>query len=95
MANQPLILGYADKDVNNAVKKQLALGSTFSVSNKLEIDVQLLVKYITDAEGARFGKNGADATAIAVRLSRAITKRDHIAFVDIMDGMIGLLVPQI
>ena len=25
MANQPLILGYADKDVNNAVKKQLAL----------------------------------------------------------------------
>ena len=45
MANQPLILGYADKDVNNAVKKQLALGSTFSVSNKLEIDVaELLVK---------------------------------------------------
>ena len=34
-----IILGYADKDVNNAVKKQLALGSTFSVSNKLEIDV--------------------------------------------------------
>ena len=81
MANQPLILGYADKDVNNAVKKQLSLGSTFSVSNKLEIDVaELLVKHIPDAEGARFGKNGADATAIAVRLSRAITKRDHIAF---------------
>ena len=81
MANQPLILGYADKDVNNAVKKQLALGSTFSASNKLEIDVaELLVKHIPDAEGTRFGKNGADATAIAVRLSRAITKRDHIAF---------------
>ena len=81
MANQPLILGYADKDVNDAVKKQLALGSTFSVSNKLEIDVaELLVKHIPDAEGARFGKNGADATAISVRLSRAITKRDHIAF---------------
>jgi len=81
MANQPLVLGYADKDINNAVKKQLALGSTFSVSNKLEIDVaELLVKHIPDAEGARFGKNGADATSIAVRLSRAITKRDHIAF---------------
>ncbi len=81
MANQPLILGYADRDVNNAVKKQLTLGSTFSVSNKLEIDVaELLVKHIPDAEGARFGKNGADATSIAVRLSRAITKRDHIAF---------------
>ena len=45
MGCHPLILGYADKDVNNAVKKQLALGSTFSVSNKLEIDVaELLVK---------------------------------------------------
>ena len=81
MGNQPLILGYADKEVNSAVKKQLDLGSTFSLSNKLEIDVaELLVKHIPDAEGARFGKNGADATTIAVRLSRAITKRDHIAF---------------
>ena len=81
MANQPLILGYADPDVNNAIKKQLNLGSTFSVSNKLEIDVaELLNKHIPDADGARFGKNGADAKTIAVRLSRAITKRQHIAF---------------
>ncbi|MDC1045883.1 aminotransferase class III-fold pyridoxal phosphate-dependent enzyme [Candidatus Pelagibacter sp.] len=81
MGNQPLILGYADSDVNKAVNNQLSLGSTFSVSNKLEIDVaELLVKHIPGAEGARFGKNGADATSIAVRLSRAITKRDHIAF---------------
>ena len=81
MGNQPLILGYADPDVNKAVNKQLALGSTFSVANKLEIDVaELLVKHIPGAEGARFGKNGADATTIAVRLARAITKRDHLAF---------------
>ena len=81
MGAQPLILGYADPDVNRAVNKQLALGSTFSVSNKLEIDVaELLVKHIPGAEGARFGKHGADATSIAVRLSRAITKRDHLAF---------------
>ena len=31
MGNQPLILGYADPDVNKAVIKQLKLGSTFSV----------------------------------------------------------------
>ena len=75
MGNQPLILGYADPDVNRAVTKQLSLGSTFSVSNKLEIDVaELLVKHIPGAEGARFGKHGADATSIAVRLARAITK---------------------
>lgn len=81
MGNQPLILGYSDPDVNKAIIKQLNLGSTFSVSNKLEVDVaKLFVKYIPDADGVRFGKNGADATSIAVRLSRAITKRDHIAF---------------
>ncbi len=81
MGNQPLILGYADQDVNRAVTKQLNLGSTFSVSNKLELDVsELMIKHIPGAEAVRFGKNGADANSIAVRMSRAITKRDHIAF---------------
>ena len=81
MACQPLILGYADKDINKAVTEQLKLGSTFSISSKLELDVsELIVKHIPGAEAVRFGKNGADATSIAVRLSRAITKRDHIAF---------------
>ena len=28
----------------------------------------------------RFGKNGADATGIGVRIARSITKRDHIAY---------------
>ena len=81
MGNQPLILGYSDPDVNKAVKKQLELGSTFSVSNKLEVDVaKLIIKHVPSAEGARYGKNGADSTSIAVRLARGITGRDHIAF---------------
>ncbi len=81
MACQPLILGYADPDVNKAVTKQLKLGSTFSISNELELEVsELMIKHIPGAEAVRFGKNGADATSIAVRMSRAITKRDHIAF---------------
>tara|TARA_Y100000591_G_C21841441_1_gene705888 strand:+ start:23 stop:1399 length:1377 start_codon:yes stop_codon:yes gene_type:complete len=81
MGAQPLILGYSDKDVNRAVKKQLDLGSTFSLANKLEIDVaKLLKKHIPSAEQARFGKNGADATTAAVKIARAFTKKDHIAF---------------
>ena len=28
----------------------------------------------------RFGKNGADVTTIAVRIARAVTGRDHIAY---------------
>ena len=80
MGCHPLILGYADKDVNKAVKKQLDLGSTFSLMNELELDVsKLLVDAIPSAEMVRFGKNGADATTIGVKIARAVTNRDHIA----------------
>jgi glutamate-1-semialdehyde 2,1-aminomutase len=62
MGAQPLILGYSDPDVNKAVINQLSLGSTFSLANKLEIDVaQLLNKLVPSSEQVRFGKNGADA----------------------------------
>lgn len=81
MACHPLILGYADPDVNSAVIEQLELGSTFSLMNELEVDVtELLIEAIPCAEAARFGKNGADATTVGVRMARAITGRDHIAY---------------
>lgn len=81
MGCHPIILGYADPDVNQAVINQLELGSTFSQMNELEIDVaELLIDAIPSAEMARFGKNGADATTIAVRIARGVTGRDHIAF---------------
>ena len=81
MGCQPLILGYADKDVNKAVHEQLLIGSTFSLMNKLEIEVaELLVKHIPSAEMVRFGKNGGDATTIAIKISRAVTGKQKIAF---------------
>ncbi|MDC3042935.1 aminotransferase class III-fold pyridoxal phosphate-dependent enzyme [Candidatus Pelagibacter sp.] len=81
LACQPLILGYADPDVNKAITKQLEKGSTFSLHNKLEIDVaKMLIELVPSAEMVRFGKNGADATTIAIRLARAYTERDEIAF---------------
>ena len=81
MGCQPLILGYADPEVNKSVINQLKLGSTFSLMNKLEVDVtELLIKTVPCAESARFGKNGADVTTIAVRIARAITGRNHIAY---------------
>tara|TARA_B100001057_G_scaffold499219_2_gene609048 strand:- start:1796 stop:3181 length:1386 start_codon:yes stop_codon:yes gene_type:complete len=81
MGCQPIILGYADPDVNKAVTRQLELGSTFSLMNKLELDVtELLIDKIPCAESARFGKNGADVNTIAVRVARSVTGRDHIAY---------------
>jgi glutamate-1-semialdehyde aminotransferase len=81
MANQPLVLGYADPDVNAAVVEQLELGSTFSLMNELEVDVtELLIDNVPCAEAARFGKNGADATTVGVRIARAVTGREHLAY---------------
>lgn len=81
MACHPIILGYADPDVNQAVMEQLELGSTFSLMNELEVDVtEQLIDAIPCAEAARFGKNGADATTVAVRVARAVTGREHVAY---------------
>jgi glutamate-1-semialdehyde 2,1-aminomutase len=81
MGCHPIILGYADPDVNQAVIEQLELGSTFSLMNELEVDVtELLIDKIPCAESARFGKNGADATTVAVRIARAVTGREHVAY---------------
>ena len=71
--------GYGDRKVEKAVKKQLRLGVSMSLSGILEAEVaELIVEMVPSAEMVRFGKNGSDATAAAVRLARAFTNRDHI-----------------
>ena len=76
----PVVLGYCDSDVDRAVRDQLCAGITFSLAHELEIEVaERLVELIPCAEAARFGKNGSDATAAAIRLARAFTGRDRVA----------------
>lgn len=75
-----ILLGYNIAEVTGAVHKQLQNGVTFTLPHKLEMEVaELLVDMIPCAEMVRFGKNGSDATAAAMRLARAFTGRDHIA----------------
>ena len=72
-------LGYGDKGVEKAVKKQLKLGVSMSLPGTLEAEVaELIVEMVPSAEMVRFGKNGSDATSAAIRLARAYTGRDHI-----------------
>lgn len=72
-----VILGHADPAVNAAAARQLQDGLSFSLPHPLEVEVaQLLVDLIPCAEMVRFGKNGSDATAGAVRAARAFTGRD-------------------
>jgi len=75
-----VILGYRDPDVDAAIRNQLDNGISFSLSTELEVGLsETLADLIPCAEMVRFGKNGSDATAGAVRLARAVTGRDRIA----------------
>lgn len=77
----PVILGYRDPIVDQAIQHQLATcGITFSLATELEIELaERLVEMIPCAEMVRYGKNGSDVTSAAIRLARAYTKRDRIA----------------
>lgn len=73
-------LGYCDPDVDAAVRAQLDDGVIFSLPHPLEMLVaEQIVKLVPCAEKVRFGKNGSDATAGAIRIARAFTSRDHVA----------------
>jgi glutamate-1-semialdehyde 2,1-aminomutase len=73
-------LGYCDPDVDAAVRAQLDDGVIFSLPHPLEMQVaEQIVKLVPCAEKVRFGKNGSDATAGAIRVARAFTNRDHVA----------------
>lgn len=72
-------LGYCDPDVDAAVVAQAQKGSIYSLSHALEAEVaELICELVPSAEMVRFGKNGSDATAGAVRVARAFTGRDHV-----------------
>lgn len=81
MALGPIMLGYDYPRVTEAVIKQLKKGTVFTLMNPLEVELaELLIETIPCAEMVRFGKNGADSTMAAIRIARAYTGRDHIAY---------------
>jgi glutamate-1-semialdehyde 2,1-aminomutase len=75
----PLILGYADRAVDDAIRRQLDDGITFSLMHPLEVDLaEALREMIPNAESVRFTKTGAEATSAAVRIARAYTRRSKV-----------------
>jgi glutamate-1-semialdehyde 2,1-aminomutase len=76
-----ITLGYSDPRIIRDVKYQLKKGTIFSLPGTLEAEVaELIIDMVPSAEMVRFGKNGSDATSAAVRLARAYTGRDEIAY---------------
>jgi glutamate-1-semialdehyde 2,1-aminomutase len=79
LAYGPLVLGHAYPPVMNAVKEQLAKGSTYGVPTEAEIQLaKEVIKRVPCAEMVRFVNSGTEATMSAIRLARAVTGRKKI-----------------
>ncbi len=75
----PISLGYCYDRVDEAIRKQLEEGITFSLTHPLEVEVaELVQRVIPNAESVRYSKTGAEVTSAAVRLARAYTGRDKV-----------------
>jgi len=75
------LLGYADPDVTQAVTQRIACGSMCSLNSPDEVRLaQQLVSIHPWPHQVRFARTGGEAVAIAVRIARAATGRDRIAF---------------
>ncbi len=79
MAVGPLSLGYAYPRVDEAIRRQLESGITFSLVHPLEIEVaEQIATLVPNAQSIRYSKSGADVTSAAIRISRAFTGRKKI-----------------
>jgi len=75
------ILGYADKDVDNAVMGAIKNGSMSTLNCPEEVELaEKMIKIHKWADMARFARSGGEAMAIAVRIARAKSRRDLILF---------------
>src|SRR3569623_1137546 len=75
----PISLGYAYPAVDEAIKKQLEDGITFSMMHPLEVEVsELLQQVIPNAEAVKISKTGADVCSAAIRVARAFTGREKV-----------------
>lgn len=72
-------VGYCNQYINNAIKEQMEKGITLSLPTTLEADVsEKLCALMPKTEMWKFGKNGVDATLMALRCARAFTARTKV-----------------
>jgi glutamate-1-semialdehyde 2,1-aminomutase len=75
------ILGYADEDVNNAVKAVIDKGSMSILNAPEEVELaELLCSLHPWAGMVRYTRGGGEAMTVAVRIARAKTQKDKILF---------------
>ena len=75
----PLILGHAHPDVLRAVRHALARGSSFGAPTEMETRLaEAICRAVPGVDKVRMVSSGTEATMSAIRLARAVTRRDRI-----------------
>lgn len=75
------ILGYADDDVDNAVKRAIDRGVMNTLNAPEEVELaELLTKMHPWAEMVRFSRSGGEAMAIAIRIARSYSGKSKVLF---------------
>lgn len=75
------VLGYADDEVDAAVKRVIDDGSASTLNPPEEVALaEKLIELHPWAEQARFARGGGEAMSIAVRIARVATKKDTVVF---------------
>jgi glutamate-1-semialdehyde 2,1-aminomutase len=75
------ILGFADDEVDNAVRSAIDAGTMTTLNCPEEVELaEVLCELHPWAEMVRYARCGGEAMAIAVRIARAKTGREKVAF---------------
>ena len=75
----PIILGYVEDEINEAVKEQMEKGFCFSLVQELQNELQKkLIELIPCAEMAVIAKTGSDVTTMSVRVARGYTGKNKV-----------------
>ena len=75
----PLILGHAHPRVVEAVRAQVAVGSSFGAPTEAEVELaEAVCSALPSVKKVRMVSSGTEATLSAVRLSRGFTGRDGV-----------------
>jgi glutamate-1-semialdehyde 2,1-aminomutase len=81
MGLRSMTLGYGYKPVDDAAINQIKKGSNFGRPSRIEYELaQDIVDMIPCAEMVKYAKHGSVVTTAAIKLARAYTGRNYVAF---------------
>lgn len=75
----PMILGHANKAIEEAIFKAVIGSPSFGAPSRMEVELaELITEMVSSVEKVRMVNSGTEATMSAIRLARGFAKRDKI-----------------